>query len=484
MRLSEIIENGEYVFSEVSDDCCFQSITTDISKTGEDTILIIPNSSKIADLPEFKEKPVAVICDSYAPIPQDVPRICVNNPRLAMANAFYRYERLNTEGMKIIGITGTNGKSSTAVFIERVLSGCGFKTGFIGTGKIKVDGSDITDRHYSMTTPDPELLYKSLRKMKDAGCDVVVMEVSSHALALDKVAPISFDYGVFTNLSPEHMDFHRNIEEYFIAKNKLFSKCACSVFNIDDEYARKAYNLCKGRKISAGILWRGDVWASNIDNRGFDGIGYLYHAKNFSCKINLSTAGIYNAYNSMLATAVCTDIGCKPCEIKRILSEISFIDGRFEIINDKITVIIDYAHTDSAFNNIMKELFSIKGDRKLTVVFGCGGDRDKQKRPRMARIAEKYTDRIILTNDNPRNENPKEIISDIIKGFEVGRYEVIENRIEAIRSALLKAADGEVVAIIGKGPEKYNIERDGYRDFNEREIVRSVLDERRSMANI
>lgn len=481
MRISEIIYPEEYIFSELSDDPSFDSITTDFSKVKSDSVLIIPNSQKIPKHISLKEIPLAAICDNQATLPIEIPTIRVNNPRLSMANAFYRYEKISLDGMKLIGVTGTNGKSSTATLIKFILSGCGYRVGFIGTGKIEIGEEEITESHYSMTTPDPDLLYKTLRRMKDGGCDAVVMEVSSHALALDKVTPLRFDYGIFTNLAPEHLDFHGNMEEYFLAKSRLFEISKCNIFNIDDEYARRAYKSCKCRKISAGIIWRGDVWSSNIENHGFDGIGYLYHGKGFSFKMNLKLAGIYNAYNSMLAATVCIDMGCKPCDVKRILNDIELIRGRYEIINDKISVIIDYAHTDSAFNSIMKELFSVKRGRNLTVVFGCGGNRDRGKRSKMAEIAERYANKIIVTQDNSRNEDPKDIISDIIRGFKRGNYEIIENRRDAIRAAILGAENGDAVAIIGKGPEKYNIDYNGYRDFDEREIINTALAERRAI---
>ena len=481
MKISDIIFKEEYILSLAGEDLEFSAIVTDPSDAKKDNLLIIPNSEKIGGKLELTDIPVAVICDTKCVLPDNIPVIRVENPRLAMAKAYFRFEGISADSLKIIGITGTNGKSSTAMLIKEILSGCGHKVGFIGTGKIEIDGKTISDKHYSMTTPDPAILYRSIKQIQDEGCDTLVMEVSSHALALDKVAPLCFDYAVFTNFSSEHIDFHGSNEDYFLAKLRLFEKCKCGVFNIDDEKARRAYSLCKTRRLSVGIIWRGDVWASNIENRGFDGISYLYHGGSFSFKMNLRLAGIYNAYNSMLAATICIDMGCKPCDVKRILSEISSIPGRFEIINDRISVIIDYAHTDSACESIMKDLSSIKGDRRLTVVFGCGGNRDKSKRPRMAAIAEKYANRIILTSDNSRSESVKDIISDIIRGFKCGNYEVIENRHDAIRAALLCADDGDLVAIIGKGPEKYNIDINGYSDFDEKKIVMSALEERRAI---
>ena len=479
MKISEIIYKEEYIMSLADEELEFSRIVTNPKNVDKGSLLIIPNSERTENNIELPEKPVAIICDTKCVLPENIPVIRVSNPRLAMANAYFRYEKISTDNLKIIGITGTNGKSSTAIFIKKILSECNHKVGYIGTGIIEIDGKIVSSPHYSMTTPDPELLYRSIKQMQDEGCDTVIMEVSSHALALDKVTPILFDYALFTNFSPEHIDFHGDLEEYFLAKLRLFDRCKCGVFNIDDEKARRAYAMCKARRLSTGIIWRGNVWASNIENHRLDGINYLYHGGSFSFKMNLRLAGVYNAYNTMLAATVCIDMGCKPCDVKRILGEISSLPGRFEIINDRISVIIDYAHTDYAFENIMKELSLAKGDKKLTVVFGCGGNRDKTKRPRMAAIAEKYASRIILTADNSRNEDVKDIISDIIRGFKDGKYEVIENRRDAIRAALLCADDGDVVAIIGKGPERYNIDNNGYSDFNEKEIVMSALEERR-----
>jgi len=475
MKVKDIIYPDEYILCEVDEDSEFQRLVTDINEASEEDILLIANSKKAPDFSANDLKVFAVICDANTILPDNIPSIRVSNPRLAMSRAFYRYESPRLDGIKIIGITGTNGKTTTATLIKNVLAESGYRTGFIGTGKIEINGVEINEENYSMTTPDPPLLYSALRRMGDAGCDAIVMEVSSHALALDKVAPLRFNIGVFTNLSPEHMDFHHNMEGYFSAKAKLFDQCDTAIFNIDDKYAKKAYDLCESRKISTGILWRGDVWASNPQNRGFDGVEYTYHGVDFSFKMKLPLPGIYNVYNSMLAAAVCIELGCKPCEVKRIMGNTSLLPGRYEIIKDKISVIIDYAHTSYAFESIMKDLSKLKKDGRLTVVFGCGGNRDKNKRPIMAKIAEKYADRIILTSDNSRTEDPKDIISDIIRGFERGCYEIKENRSEAIRCAILDASDGDLVAIIGKGPEKYNIDCQGYHAFDEREIVRSAL---------
>lgn len=481
MKLSELLYENEYILSEIAPDTEIARLTTLLEEADDHTILIIPNSKRL-DLPEHLNKaPAAVVCDTNAILPDNFPAIRVVNPRLTMANLYYRFEQINLSNIKTIGITGTNGKTSTAFFTKSILAHAGYKVGFIGTGKIEINGIAIEQKYYSMTTPDPPLLYKYIKMMQQNGCDVIVMEVSSHSLALDKVAPIRFDYGIFTNLSPEHLDFHKSENEYFLAKRRLIEKCDKAIINADDAYGKRLYDEFSHKSISAGILHHGDVWTEAIDNKGLDGLSYMYNFNNLSYEIALSTPGIYNVYNSMLASCVCNDIGIKPCDVKDALSGIPSLPGRFEIIRDDVTVVIDYAHTHVAFYNIMKELSQLKGQDRLCVIFGCGGQRDKGKRPKMAEIAEKYADRIIVTTDNSRNEDPGDIISDIIKGFHTKNYEIDEDRSRAIKRAILTSKKNDVIAVIGKGCESYNIDRNGYSDFNEKEIIKSALEERRHM---
>lgn len=481
MKISEIIYREEYIFSNADEDLDIDKITTSFDDADENTLLIIPNSKNIPEVITSIKYPAAIICDAEAKIPEKIPIIRVENPRLALSNACFRFESIDISKFKLIGVTGTNGKTTTATFIKKILEYSGYKVGFIGTGKIEIGNECITNSDYSMTTPDPTVLYKVLKRMESEKCEAVVMEVSSHSLALSKVTPLKFDYGVFTNLSREHTDFHSDIEDYFLTKIRLFSQCKKAVFNVDDEYGRRAYNECSLAKMSVGVIWNADAEGRNVENQGLDGLSYIYRCDAFSCKIRLKTAGVYNVYNSMLAAAVCIDIGCKPCDVRDALYEIPGIPGRFEIINDEITVIIDYAHTDFAFYNIMKELYSIKRENSLAVVFGCGGERDKAKRPKMAEIAESFADKIIVTQDNSRNEDPKDIISDIIRGFKKKSYTVNENREKAIEYAILSAKKGDIIAIIGKGAEKYNIDKDGYHDFDEKAIINSALKKRKAI---
>ena len=327
MKISDIIFNNEYLSCNVDLSDEFRQLKISPEGLCEGDILIIPNSDKKPDLRNLSVKPAAVICDEKAVLPDNMPKIRVFNPRLAMANAFFRYEAPRLENMKLIGITGTNGKTTTATLIAKTLSSLGHKIGFIGTGKIEIDGEEISGENYSMTTPDPPLLYQSLRRMSDLGCDTVVMEVSSHALSLDKVAPISFDYGIFTNLSAEHTDFHGDIDGYFDAKQRLFKQCRCGIFNLDDKYGRLAYGLCNTRKISVGILWPADVCATNIQSYGFNGSEYTYCGRDFSINTSQLLPGSFNIYNSMIAATVCIDMGLSPKDVFGVLGKISGVAG-------------------------------------------------------------------------------------------------------------------------------------------------------------
>ena len=479
MKLSDLIFEDEYFSTAVDMESTVERLCVRAEECDEDTLLIIPGENKNPSL-LYKLHARAIVCGQSVELPDNLPVIRVKNPRRCCALIFSRFEKIDYSRLKIIGITGTNGKSSTAEFTRCALEESGMKVGLIGTGRILIDGVVSSEQYYSMTTPDPWVLYPTLRKMQDAGCDAVVMEVSSHSLSLEKVTPILFDIAIFTNLSEEHLDFHKTVESYYAAKKKLFYQARLRIINLDDYYGRRLAKELPSRRITAGVLWRGDVFVSNIKNLGLDGVQYLYHGQNFTCKLNLKTAGIFNIYNSMLAITAATALGAPPCQTKKALSELPSIKGRFEIIKDEIAVIIDYAHTDVALENILRSISDLKaGERKLTLVFGCGGERDTAKRPRMAKIAETYADKIIVTSDNSRGESTENIISDIIRGFRYKKHVVIEDRKEAIEYAVGSADIDDIVAVVGKGAEAYNIDGFGYHTFDERKIIADALTLRR-----
>ena len=480
MKLCELILEDECKLNEEDKNIEIKRICTSLDNFGPNCLFFIFSERTLKDFIKQKKKCGVVIVDknidSTDKISSRVILYRCDNARKLLAFAHFRFSGIETSPLRFIGITGTNGKTSTAILTTEILKHAGYKVGFIGTGRIEYDGLSFCEASYSMTTPDPWMLYPIIRKMQLRGCEVIVMEVSSHALALEKISPITFDYGVFTNLSAEHLDFHNGIEEYFTSKKKLFSQCKKAIFNLDDHYARRAYAERAGEKIGIGILWKGDVWATGIENNGFSGIEYMYRTHSYLFKMSLSLAGIHNIYNSMLATAVCTDMGVKPCLAKEALRSVSTLPGRFEIIKSDITVIIDYAHTAFAFENLLKEIHRAKLPKEeLWTVFGCGGDRDRAKRPLFAKSSEKYADKIIVTSDNSRDEDIKQIISDIAVGFVSDNYEVIEDRKSAIEYAICQAPDNSVIAIIGKGAEKYNIDKNGYHPFDERQIILDSL---------
>lgn len=482
MKLDDILQGIEYNPDEpVTED--ITHITTDPEECSRGSLLILTNGRRALPSEEILSSAAGVIYDGVEELPTGAIHIRVKSARAAAAYAYSNYYGIDYSRLKIIGITGTNGKTTTASLLYGILTDLGYSTGFIGTGNIMINGERISDGFYSMTTPDPSLLYKTLKQMELSGCSHVVMEVSSHSLALQKTAPIIFEYGIFTNLSPEHLDFHGSVEEYYKTKLTLFSRCRCAIFNADDPYCRRAYYETDKRKLSVGALFRLGAYASGIIDKGFLGVEFLFCDKKFKFKQKLSLCGVYNVYNAMLAIACSTDMGISPKDVKRSLQEAKPPKGRYEIIKDEITVIIDYAHTDTAMESFLRCAGSAKGRGALVAVFGAGGERDKEKRPRMAKVAEELADRIILTSDNPRKESPLDIINDVKAGFTKDDFTVIEDRRAAIIYAIKSARVADTVAIIGKGAEEYNIDSEGYHHFDEREIIREALTERKKDKN-
>lgn len=458
-----------------------ESIALSISEVNESSLLFITEkvdgSEKLYDLDSPQVKPLAVVLSTSSSIDSDsIPIIRVGNVRSALAYALSNSYGIDYQSMKFIGVTGTNGKTTTATIISDILRASGFKVGFIGTGKIISDNTTLSDLTYSMTTPDPTILYPALAKMSRDGCQYVVMEVSSHSIALGKIAPIKFEYSIFTNLDNDHLDFHKSKDEYFKTKLKLFESSKTGLFNLDDEYSRRAHELAKCEKASFGILRQGDAYATDI-TLGSDKSSFFFRKENLICKVTTKLIGAFNVYNSIAALKCAIDIGIAPCIAKRALEGIEKIDGRMDLIHDDITVIIDYAHTPSAFYNALKTVKqNITFGQSVTVVFGCGGNRDVGKRPIFGKYAELFADRIVITEDNSRNEELDKIISDITDGMNTEGYKIIKDREEAIRYAISSSSPGDIVVILGKGHEKYKITPSGYLPFDEKEIAKSELE--------
>lgn len=488
MKLSELLFNGEFTSNVKGEDIEIKSIETDQNKIEKDTLFVFIRSINfdVTNIISYviSKRPVAIICDYELDIESSkIPVFKVKNTRRMLSFLYSRFYKIDYTKSKFIGITGTNGKTTTATLIAKILEDADKRVGLIGTGKIEINGVNIASKNYSMTTPDPPVLYKVIKEMQDEGCEFIVMEVTSHALFFEKTAPIPYDIAVFNNLSEEHLDFHKDMEEYYKAKLKLFESARCGIFNMDDIYSRRAKEDFWGYKTSIGIVYEADNKAREIKINGLLGSEYVFSAKNFIFKAKTSLPGTYNVYNTMMAISVCTELGIRPCNVKKSLEKINFIDGRFEVINDGITVIIDYAHTPDAYENLLKTIKSAQNLRqKLICVFGCGGNRDKAKRPKIAEIAERYSDVAIITTDNSRGEPETKIIEDILKGFKSPeKRKVISSRKSAIEHAILLASQDDTVAIIGKGHEKYYIDNNGYHDFDERRIIKDALKKRKKV---
>ncbi|MDD3653334.1 MAG: UDP-N-acetylmuramoyl-L-alanyl-D-glutamate--2,6-diaminopimelate ligase [Desulfotomaculaceae bacterium] len=409
----------------------------------------------------------AVVIEREVAMPPGTAWALVPDTRSALARLSACFFGFPSTRLKMIGVTGTNGKTTTTNLISAVLSASGQKMGLIGTIFNRVGEHILPVKH---TTPESADLQKLLADMVNEGVQTCVMEVSSHALALHRVDGCEFDLAVFTNLSQDHLDFHCNMENYLEAKLRLFSGLTVpgrkgsvkyAVVNADDPAADR-FSLAAGKSVyTFGVMNPADVRAMDIsvDSRGtsFTAIG-----KWGRCFLNLQLTGLFNVYNVLAAFTATAALGVPVEIIKEALENIQGVPGRFERIDagQDFTVIVDYAHTPDGLENTLKTARQIAGGR-LLLVFGCGGDRDRTKRPIMGSIAAKYSDFQVITSDNPRTEDPVQIIKDIEVGFQPlagkGSYIIEQDRRKAIQLAVSEAKPGDVVIIAGKGHEDYQI---------------------------
>ena len=424
-----------------------------------------------------KKGAACVICEE--PPTADAQYVLVENSRKALALSSAAWFGNPAEKMKIIGATGTNGKTTVTTLIKHVLEQCTEKKiGLIGT-----NGNWIGDKEYltSYTTPESFEIQKLLAMMVDEGCEYVIMEVSSHALALDRVHGITFEVGIFTNLSPEHLDFHKSMEEYAKAKSLLFSICRNSVVNIDDEYAQIMIDNAPGRVFTYSIKnEKADLVGKNVHLRP-NKVEFCALTVGNLCRVELKIPGLFSVYNALATISAALLAGFDLEIITSAIGTCKSAKGRVEIVptDTDYTVLIDYAHTPDALMNVISMAReSTKG--RVVTLFGCGGDRDKSKRARMGQIAAKYSDFVVVTSDNPRTEDPDEIISQILVGMTDTKtpYEVIVNRREAIHWALDNARPDDVLILAGKGHETYQIVGVEKIHFDEREIVADFFEVR------
>lgn len=413
-----------------------------------------------------------VICERDLGIKNSV---IVGDSRKAYAKICAAFYGNCHKTMRMIGVTGTNGKTTTSYLLKKILEDAGYKTGLIGTVNVVIGKEKYPA---DLTTPDPTDLHRYLMLMNIAGCNVCIMEVSSQALDQDRVYGINFDCSVYTNLSPEHLDYHKNMEDYAKAKSKLFEASKISVINADDKYALKMLENAVGKTVTYSVSDTADFHADNIKMTA-DGICYRLSHKSDEYHVSFDSIGIFSVYNSMAALSAAQVMELNLDRAIRSVSRFDGILGRMEKVENSfgLNIIIDYAHTPDSLMNAAKTLKSVY-EGKLITVFGCGGDRDKEKRPLMGEVACKYSDFVFVTSDNPRTENPEEIINDITRGLDKTKYFKITDRKLAIKSALYSAKAGDTVLIAGKGHEKYQILGTQKIYFNEREIIRKLLEDK------
>ncbi len=396
-----------------------------------------------------------------------------------IAANFYKHPSLN---LNLIGVTGTNGKTTISHLIKAILEEAGQKVGILGTLYAKVGEIEKIIPH---TTPEAPEIEEFLSLALKEKADHVVMEVSSHALDLSRVDCLKFNSVVYSNLSQEHLDYHKDMEAYKNAKLKLFSrlgqeKDSFGIVNIDDANANSFIAASEGKSITYAINKAADVRATEVVT-GYTGTSFTVSYNNKSFPIRLKMLGVFNVYNALAAIAFAIKQGIEISLIQKALAKFSGVSGRFELVNvnKNFQVIVDYAHTPDGLENILKTASEITKNRLITV-FGCGGDRDRTKRPLMGQIAASYSDFCVVTSDNPRTEDPQAIIDDIIPGLnmvEGSRYAIVIDRREAIKHTLFIAKEGDVIIIAGKGHETYQIIGDKTIDFDDRQVVREVLRE-------
>jgi UDP-N-acetylmuramoyl-L-alanyl-D-glutamate--2,6-diaminopimelate ligase len=483
MKLRDILRNIEVLELKAGLDMEISDVTYDSRSAGPGTAFVVLEgytaqgklfNSNVRYIESAVNAGASVIISREAPA-ANAPYVLVKDSQKALALASGNLFGWPSDKLKVVGVTGTNGKTTTTTLIWDIIGRLtGKKAGLIGTNRNVVGDTEYEAEH---TTPEARELHELFSKMVQTGCEYAVMEVSSHSLAFDRVEGVSFEVGCFTNLSQDHLDYHITMENYLEAKARLFDISRYAVINADEEAAGALIKRTKGRVYTYAADNKASLKAENIvlkpDRVEFDAV---YGQE--TAPVVLNIPGRYNVYNALAAISCCLCLGFKLIDITEALKACSSVKGRLEVVptGRDFTILIDYAVTPDALDSMIRTVRQTARGR-VGVLFGCGGDRDRTKRPKMGRVVASLADYVIITSDNPRTEEPEAIIRDILEGLTdiTTPYVVIPDRREAIRWAIENAQSGDTIVLAGKGHETYQIVGKTKYHMDEREIIAEVL---------
>ena len=484
MRLTRLLERLEYEVRQGSDETEITELVNDSRKVTEGSVFVCI-SGAVSDGHEYAAEvagkgAAALITEKDVDVPDSMTVIRVEDTRYALALMSAAYFRYPAQKLKVIGITGTKGKTTTTYMVKSILEGVGHTGGLIGTIEA-VSGDKTIPAHN--TTPESYTIHQYFAEMVKAGCDSVVMEVSSQGLMLHRTAGIQFEIGIFTNLGEDHIgpNEHKDFEDYKRCKGILFTQCRLGIANVDDRWYEDVFRNATCKVETFGFSEKADLRATEIEHISKPGyLGVRYHVNGLmDFDVEIDIPGDFSVYNSLTAIAVCRHFDVPPENIKKALKEAK-VRGRIEMVkvSDEFTMMIDYAHNAMSLESLLHTLRDYHPERIVTI-FGCGGNRSKTRRYEMGEVSGKMSDFTIITSDNPRFEEPQDIIDDIIIGMKKtdGEYIAVCDRKEAIRYAIGHGKPGDVIVLAGKGHETYQEIRGVKYDMDDRILIREVLEE-------
>lgn len=486
MRLGTVLSGIPVLKSNVNYEVKIECIASDHRKVKENYIFVAINGFKRNGKDyiglALENGATVIITQEKEACQERIPYVLVENARTAIARMWANYYSNPEKYIKTIAITGTNGKTSSAYYLFNIIRNAGISCGLISTIECLVneeriflnnDGA-VCDISSNMTTPDPESLYYILYIMKKKNVKYVIMEASSHALKQNRIDGIDIEIGVFTNLTNEHLDYHINIKEYFKAKEKLMEMSKICVINADDKFGKCLLKKYAEKSMGISVNHKTDFYACNY-TLNLNGSEYTLIHKDKKIKIKTDLIGKFNIYNSIVAASCGMILGIEDGCIVRGIKSLTKVKGRMERYKDK-NIYIDYAHTSDAMKKVIELIKELEPQKRIITLFGCGGDRDKSKRADMGRISTTLADFSIITSDNSRGEDPEKIISDIEEGIVLqNKHIVIPNRKEAILYATKIMKNDDILLLLGKGHEEYEITSNGKEHFDEREILDEVF---------